>query len=674
MMPNDSSEFDNPVFRHEFLRSSDGKDLEEVQEQFMKGNWYVFGTWASMVMQGKDPPIPQAASSPHALFWKGFLEKASKSERDEFLELLIRAQLANTGIRYRPEQEAVTSPGPSCDRWLLEYLNSFSDPKHIEDPKKLIGSRLIYYSHYPEERMVRLTGTCLGEKALPALERFLGVQRRFYMLHTDYSTSPQEIDGLFLDTLRAIINIGMTDVGLADEINTILEAQLADNIEKGKPLMETAFEKRDPSEVEQVQMEEYHDSMGMGPPDQRVVMSTISPSSLFMGEAPRVKSQWIKLALSALKGDITARASFQGPRVDFPGTEWVMSVDDGVSKVQDGRLYYLAHFLLDDHYHLPTLWSVDISSGQTRYMLDLAYRSTNRGIKCDRYSLKVNKDGDPVIFTRLLFEPRSEGTVHKMIVFDKMTGEVKEAQAPALEPDKDAEHIAVLDDGHVLRRGGLLWKQDQKGALVWKKDLPEGCLVVGSKEHVAIMTDTELEISRSGDLGPVLQCKLSELGKAAGHKGAFQRELILHDDGLYLFDNNRTVFAYDMSGNHQWDLTADDNWTHDGRPRTWSDGLSFWSFSSFYVLSKDGKVLHQMTPPERLKDHMVQDKDIFYLTEKALLHQTIGSKEIRTLDSQLITHMAKLIGATKEHLVVRFYKDHYYLACLPSRTWRPGRP
>jgi hypothetical protein len=220
----DFSWFENPFFRDSFLKEAKPEDLEKVQAEFASGAWSVFGVWAKAVMSGRIKTAFPDLGSPHSRFWSSFLGKATPNERDEFLTFLFRAQLAHNPINDRPNRGPVPGFSPLCRKALLDYLNAFEAPCQTPDPDGLTGPFLIRHSHLPDERMVHLAGQFQIVEALPALERFLNVQRRLFQLHTDYCTGPGEVDNVFVETLRALIRIGHVGPQEKAKVLAILKA------------------------------------------------------------------------------------------------------------------------------------------------------------------------------------------------------------------------------------------------------------------------------------------------------------------------------------------------------------------------------------------------------------------------------------------------------------------
>lgn len=660
----DFSEFDNPVYRHEFFGTATKEQLAKICDAFMAGNWYVFGVWASLILEGRLPSQDGKPGTPHGEFWAKVLA-APKDERDEFLTFLLRSGLADTGIRYRPLREPPERPGISSLRLLRSYFEAFRDPSHSADEGAALGSRLVWYGNYPEERMVRLAPR-LGEEALPHLERFMHVRRRFFKLHTDYTTELEELDGLFLESLRALLELA-ADGALRERVLALIERFREDLSKKpGKPSggLSTIDEGTEGSEA--ICVESLHDNMGMSPTTVDVGQGMLSDQSS-SGRGPLTKVQWLELAVSALQGDVAAQKRFleigsrPGKQVELPRAQWLLPVDDGTGRTTGDRLFYMGPFLFDGKYHLPTLSSIHIPTGRTRYMLNLGDRSS-RGLRVWGGTLMLGPDGSPVLMTQL---DREDGPrTYRIIIFDAQTGQVTRTWPLALEPDKEAALLSVTDDGYILTRDRLVWKQGTDGSLRWRTKLPAADCFAISGDRAVLLGKDELVLMDLSEPKKALKRPRAELEKEAG--GGFQPDILMHDGGFYLFDENRTIYSFDDKARFLWKHSeSEDHWL--GMPRLWGQGLSYVNFKRFCLISPEGKVSHEFPTPERPHDYVVDGEDVFYFTEEALWHWRPGMKEAKRALGAPINHMAKPLGVCKGMLLLLFYSDHYYMAAIDMR-------
>jgi len=658
----DYSEFDNPVYRYEFLGTATKERLTEICDAFMAGNWYVFGVWASLAREGRVPPQDGRPRTPHCEYWEKVLA-APKDERDEYLIFLLRSGLADTGIRYRPLREPPAKPGNSSLRLLRSYFEAFRDPSHSTVEGAALGSRLVWYGNYPEERMVRLA-PLLGEEALPYLERFMKVRRRFFKLHTDYTTELEELDGLFLECLRALLELGADDE-MKERVVAVLESLNKDILKENKKKADGPFSLGgNPESSEAIWLESHHDSMGTGPSRVDVGQGSI-PDIFSSGHSPLSKLQWIGLARSALGGDAAARKRFfesdrrPGKEVELPGAQWLLSVDDGSGRIAGDWLFYTAHFLFDGNRHLPTLSAIHVPTGRTRYMINLGDRSSYRGLTAWGGALMLGPDGAPVLMTQL---DREKGPrTYKIIEFDALTGQVSGMSPLALGPEKDASLLSVTADGYILTRERLVWKQGRDGSLVWKTELPENECFAISGERAALLRKDELVLMDLAHPEDALKRSREEMAKEAG--GGFQPDIVLRKDGLYLFDDNRTIYSFDAKGKFLWKhMEKEDAWL--GMPKLWGDGLSYVNFKRFCLVSPDGTVAHEFPTPERPREYLVDGEDVFYFTDSALWHWRPGMKEAKKNIGEPVNHMAKPLGVSGGKLLLLFYSDHYYMAAL----------
>jgi len=661
----DLSEFDNPIYRYDFLKNAKPKQLAEVCAAFMAGNWYAFGVWASLALDGKLPPATGKSDSPHGAFWTGVLG-APKKEKDDFISFLLRAGLADTGIRYRALREPPAMPGKSSLGMLLSYFDTFRDPRHASEEKRWLGSRLVWYSNYPEERMVRLA-PLLGETALMHLERFLRIRRRFFKLHTDYSTDLEELDNVFIECLRALLELA-ADGKSKERVRSLLEGLRKELLaENNKKMKVPSILSGNPESAELIWLDSYNDGGGMAPPTKDAGVGML-PDSFSGGRGPLSKLQLLEIARKALEGDSAAhRNLFEGaPRypkaVELNGADWVLPVDDGAGRLAGERLFYMANFLFDGNRHLPTLSSIHVPSGRTRFMLNLGDRSSSRGLMVWGGTFMLGPDGAPVLMTQLDFEGGSRPSTYKIINFDELTGQVSGMWPLALEPSKEAALLSVAKDGYILIRGRLVWKQGIDGSLKWKTALPNGGTFSIAGERAGILTENELVLMNLAEPKNALRRPISELAKEAG--GGFQPDILLRPGGVYLFDNNRIIYSFDDQTKFLWKHTdKEDSWL--GMPKLWGDGLSYVNFKRFSLISPDGKEAHQFPTPDRPRDYLVEGNEVFYFTESALWHWKAGMTEAKKSIAEPISHMAKPVGVSGGKLLLRFYKDHYHLAAMP---------
>ena len=106
---------------------------------------------------------------------------------------------------------------------------------------------------------VRIAGDLGMAEAVPHLERFLRLQRRFYRLQTDRTTHPVEVDTLFRESLRALLRIAELTPATVASVRSIVqraEAQAASE-ESGNPLYGTG---------EPITLETYSDNQGTAHP------------------------------------------------------------------------------------------------------------------------------------------------------------------------------------------------------------------------------------------------------------------------------------------------------------------------------------------------------------------------------------------------------------------------
>jgi hypothetical protein len=641
------AELENSIYRHIFHRSASRKDIEAVMDEFWAGNWSAFGIWAREVMAGRERPAPSGATSPHATFWSMFLSRASADEKKGFLELLLRAQLANRVIKGRPGRVPPEGFTPACRRAVLEYLAAFEEPCHAVDPNTILGGRLVRYSHYPDERIVDLVGMYNIIEAIPILERFLKVRRRFFQLHVDYCTRPGEIDALFVETLLAFVRIALSSEKEREGVLDLLKRHQLANRGKEAVWFEVLSHNNYTGDCSQyVKDEEMAEMEGLGS-----------------------KRDLIGMAIKAIEEDGKDRRVLEGfSEEGSPPTapyRWVQPGLDGGGVVDGDRLYFLGGF---------TIEAMDIPSGRTYFRIDTGVSGDNLGVGCYYPVMVRNADGDPVLVALLDDRTGAMKEWHSFVL-DRDTGEVKRAFRLAHQPVRAwGPQVWCRPDGGTvfrMREEKRLWKQDRDGATVWERDLKEireTTVVTYRDDIIGILDEEGLTIITTDTNETLLQRPWDDMLKDAGVEGSYRDELILLKDRFLIFTRDGHKMCFDLDGRFQWMMMPEQGgwFLTDQQPL----GDGFWGQNNddFYIISPKGDIRDFKKPCSNVIQHVVNDLGVIFLTDGDLLFRPFDAKEARSIVPG-IPYQTNIVAFTNEHLVVNYFDNDRFLAYIPRDSW-----
>ena len=647
----DYSWFENPVFRDIFLRSASPDDMLNVQKEFAAGNWSVFGVWARAIMSGKVKVGFPDQSSPHSHFWSGFLLKATPQERDEFLTFLLRAQLAHSPISDRPNRGPVPGFTLSCRKALLDYLNTFEDPKHTPDPDGVVGPHIIHHSHLPDERMVHIAGQFQLVEAIPALERFLKFQRRIFQLYTDYSTGPEEVDDLFIETLRALVRIGLANPNAKDKVQQILKANHTPIAKNTKGL---------PKGSETIWSEIYNDGGGQGSSSRYV-----KTEQLTEGGGIPLKAELQRLGLKALENDGPERRDLLSGRTDkYPTFSWIVKEDQGQGIINGDRLFYTGAAVVE---------SIDLPTGNTVFRFFSGQNNSNQGVACYYHLLSLTSAGDPLLVTQVIPLGASDGRAWWAIILDRDTGEVKRSFELAVQPERayGPQTWPQKDDSIVFRQETKLWRQSSTGQTLWKHDIDYHASVQCANGTIAILTKTELTLASVDEFKALLVLPVTEIFKELepSREMELREDIVLLDDRSYLFSRfDGPILAYDLKGKLLWKNKPKEGGYYLNHPRSVGAGLCGDLNNYIYKVFPDGNMCYIDKPSSMKDDYLSNDLGVFMRTDYIIHYWPYGEDKIRT-PVQQFQWQAQLIALSNDYLVVNFYDNERYLACLSKAAW-----
>jgi hypothetical protein len=647
----DCSWFENPVYGDIFLRTAKPEDLDKVQQCFAIGNWSVFAVWARALMAGSiKSPFPNMPS-PHCAFWSYYLTKVTTSERDEFLKFLLRAQMAHLPINDRPGRGPVPGFSPVCKTALLAYLFTFTDPKHAPDPNTVLGGLLLCHDFLPDDRMVHLTGQFGLVEAIPVLERLLNVQRRFFQLYTDYSTSPEEVDQVFLEAIRALVRIGLANPQVNDKVQQILKTNHT-------PIAKNT--KGQPKGSETVWFEIYNDGGGEGPCSRHVKTEQFN-----VGCGIPLKAELQLLGSKALEKDGPERRDLLEGRTDkYPVFSWIVKEAEGQGMIIGDRLFYIGAAKVE---------AIDLPTGNTVFRFDSGQNNSNQGVACYYHLLSVTTTGDPLLVTQVIPLGAGNGRAWWAIVLDRDTGEVKRSFQLAVQPERayGPQTWPQKDDSIVFRQEKKLWRQSSNGQTLWTRDIDYQATVQCANGTIAILTKTELTLASVDGFTVLLVLPVKDIFKELepSREMELREDIVLLDDRIYLFSRfDGPILAYDLKGKLLWKDKPKEGGYYLNHPRAVGKGLCGDLNNYIYQVLPDGKMRYIDKPSGMKDDYLSNDLGVFMRTDNTIYYWPYGEEKIRT-PVQQIPWQAQLIALSNDYLVVNFYDNERYLACLSKVAW-----
>jgi hypothetical protein len=646
----------DPVSRAVFLESAKPSHLAAAYQTLLAGHTDAFAVVATWVLAGRPLPAATAADSPTARFFRELFEKTPAAERDAFLQLGLRGQLANPGILARSPRVPLVADAASAAR-IVRYLAAFPAPAAAPTPSALLGEQLERFATYPDPRMVRLAGALALREALPHLLRFLLLRRRFYQLHTDYTTHPEPTDALFVESLRAVVEIG--ERGAAADAAAVL-LQVRAQAEKelgagmgtaGQPLGPTLG----PAQGEPIVLETYDDKGGQAPPS-RDARETRLPKD----EKVRDKVAWLTIAQAALQGAPGPRAQLhesapERPRPALPDAVWTVPSDSAQAAVSRTHLYLVTHLVVGKR-HRPVLWSLELLTGRTQFVVTLGPYGSDE-LELAETKLLVDPDGAPVLLAMLRTADRAESA--RLYRFAPDTGEISATYRLAVTNRQTPVALAAEADGYVLRRGPVVFRQRRDGTLAWRWDgLAETAVAVGEGTSVALLGKQVLLRREAGERTLSVQ---SLLGRPKLDESAFPLALA---DGFAIADpSTKRLYAFDLGG------TSRGDWPLAEGARSFSalEGplahRAVLARDQLQVLDPSG-TLRTLAAPLNVSKVLVTATAAYLGSERALSETPFSGSASRRLPDGGHPHMARVLAATADWIVVQTYADGYQVTAL----------
>ncbi len=647
----------DPLPRALYLRSPKPAALARAYQALLAGDMSAFALLARATQLGHALPREKGADSPAARFFQRLLHEAPAAERDAFLALGLAGQISNPGLLERSPRVALSAPEPAR-AWLLRYLAAFDTPLRSLTPRAPLGERLKSYAHYPHPMFVRIAGDLGLRDALPHLERFLRVQRRFYLLRTDYSTHPQEVDALFLESLRAALRIAEQQPDAVPEVRALLQrAQTqAAAEEQGDPLS---------GDGEPVLLETYNDNQGTAPPTIQV-----SPSRLRSDEFTPSKQDWLKVALRSLQRAATAASELdagrlrnKAPRLQVPGAAWTQPSDAAQVALSGSTLFVLTRQFVEGQ-HRPVLWSLDLPSGRSRFVLRLMSSEAKTGAESELATrgLCTDPDGSPVLLLSEFVRPGHRPS--SLVRFDAGTGEVAAVLPLASDSEEDPVLLRCDASGYVLRRGAWLFRHSLGGELVFRHKLaPEAKLAVSQERIVVLSSDGVHQLSGEASPASVRPLPLRELiGEKELPSSAFPLAL---SDGFAIAQGlPGKLRIYDPQGRLRSESNlpeGTDAFTSATGP--WAQRI-LTARDQLWVLGAGDRLI-KLKVPLNLREVLVTPLSAYVADERSYVEHHLRDGSSRKLNLPGSAHMAQVLAASAHWLIVLVYRDGYFLAALP---------
>jgi hypothetical protein len=629
--------------------------LSGAYQALLAGDMNSFAVVAGAVLAGRALPPASAPESPAARFFRDLLQSTPAADRDAFLRLGLAGQLSNAGLLERAPRVSLSAE-PPARALLLRYLAAFDAPQRSTAPQALLGERLTHYAHFPHPLAVRIAGDLGLAEALPHLERFVRLKRRFYLLRTDYTTHPQEVDALFRESLRAILSIaekGATTVGAASAVLGRVADQAAAE-ERGDSLQ---------GDGEPITLETYDDNQGTAPPTQMVRETRLRQ----MDRTPS-KRHWIQLTLRALGGDRAAGLELnlgpprnKSPRLQVPGAAWIVESDDAQVAVAGRTLFAVTRQNIEGQ-HQPVLWSLDLETGRSRFVVRLL-GTDDKGEESELATrgMCIDPDGSPVLLTTLSSGPA--GRAGSLLRFDPTSGEVAAILPLVIKGDESPDLLACDSGGYVLRRGTTLFRQRLTGELGAKIQLRREDRVAVGEGQIVVLTSDGVRVWS----GPSSEAKARPfpaadlIGQPSLPSSAIPLALA---DGFAIANGREgKLQIFDLAGRRR----ADHNISEGADAFSAASGplarRSLLGRDQLWVVGPGDRLL-QFKVPLNVRELLVSTTAAYVADERSHVEHRLSDGRAHKLDLPGSPHMAKVLAATSEWVIVVVYRDGYYLAAL----------
>lgn len=648
--------FRSPLARAQLAAKPQPTALASAQQALLAGDMNAFAVVAQAVLAGRALLPMTVPDSPNVAFFRELLQTTPAADRDAFLRLGLTGQLSNSGLLSRVPRVSLSAP-PAAQALLLRYLAAFAKPQRSLDPQALLGEHLTHYAHFPHPMMVRMAGDLGLVDALPHLERFLLLKRRLYLLRTDYSTRPQEVDALFRESLRALLLITEAKPATVPQVRTLLERlhTQAQADERGDSLM---------GDGEPIVLETYNDHGGTAPPSQDVRETRLPARDGVLS-----KRQALQQALRALQSDATLRGELatspslrRGPRLQFPGAAWISESDAAQVALTESTLFVVTRqFIVGQH--RPVLWSVELASGRSRFVAPLLgiddrgeeNELTTRGLCAD-------PDGSPVLLTTSF---RGEGVRQATLLrFDPSSGEVAAIVSLPAQDTSDPELLACDAGGYVLRRGDALFRLRLSGEQAFRHKLGSTDKVaVGEGQIVVLAADgVRLWSGINAPASPRPLPLVDLIGQATLPGSAIP--LALPDGFAIAHGREGKLLIFDATGRRRSEHDLPDRADAFGAANGPLARRSLLGRDRLWVIG-DGDRLLQFRVPLNVRALHVSPFAAYVADERTHTEHLLSDGTAHPLNFPGSPHMASVLAASTKWVIAQVYRDGYYLAALP---------
>jgi len=646
--------FRDPLPRALALRSPKAAALTTAYKALLAGDMTAFAVIARAVLAGRALPAPGPGETPAARFFRLLLHETPAADRDAFLTLGLQGQVSNVALLDRSPRVPLSAAPPAI-ALLQRYFAAFESPLRSQDPKALLGEHLAVYDRYPHPMFVRIAGDLGMTEAVPHLERFLRLQRRFYRLQTDYTTHPVEVDSLFRESLRALLRIAELAPATVASVRSVVqraEAQAASE-ESGSPLYGTG---------EPITLETYSDNQGTAPPSVNVTETRLQAR-----EQTRSKRQLLKQALLALAGDRAAAASLGTAHVRkaaplaVPGASWVFESDAGQATVSGTTLFVVTRQFVEGQHRL-VLWSLDLRSGRSRFVVRLVNHEAKSGTDSELNirGLCADPDGSPVLLSTEFVRPGERES--SLLRFDAATGEISAILPLAVSGAADPTLLVCDAHGYLLRRGSVLFRQHLSGELAFRHALSAEAKVAIADTQAVVLEASGVQIFEAGAVAPRRFAIADLLGQKALPSQAFPLAL---PDGFALGHGREDILLiFDRDGRIRSETKLPQGASPVSIAGDAASGRAMLGRDQLWVVGSDAHI-HKFKTPLNVSEVFVSPVAAYVTDGRSHVEHRLQDGSSHPLHLSGTPHMAKLLTATPDWIVVAVYRDGYYLAAIP---------
>lgn len=435
----------NPIERYFFVQSFQKRSKAEqllLTNQFLSGDWDVFGTWARLVVIGKigKPSSVVLPKTAHGRFWSGAFWNAPGEQRVEFLEWLMAAQLGNSSSKDFPGLgREWPKPSVNCTKLLLQYLNEFTELRRDRD------------GDFPDDRLVDLVRDVSFDAAIPFLRKVVGSKRYFSRLITDYSTSPEEQDQALRAALGVFVDYSRSN---ASAVKAELEAQLKAALETEIVGLKIQYARNEvgPRDGEDESLRKVR----LEDVELQKKGEVLQVSSKVQGI--RTRAEWLELALHAIAGKKSAINEFNGFLESPPQADWIRKTDERSVAILDSLNPSKSAVFGTSN----GLDGFNRRSGKLRFSIRFDEESDSHSL--DRHiEYFVRLDGR-ILKSVAFFEktPKLRRSYH-VIVIDPQSGEVLDIMK--VQPDSGAA-LRAVKAGYLFDNTDSVWIQNFEGKVL----------------------------------------------------------------------------------------------------------------------------------------------------------------------------------------------------------------